>query len=77
MNKISSEIELSASNSSGKDRPALVPTPYIPISSIQNNSSTHFSLSFLSYKSTSLLPTLRFKKSTIEIKENSNVDFDV
>jgi len=38
-------------------------------SSIQNNLSTCFSLSSLSYKFTSLLSTLEFKKPIVEIKK--------
>jgi len=42
LNKISSKIESSVSDSSGKDRHAPLPTPHIPISPIQNNLPTHF-----------------------------------
>ena len=63
LDKISLEIELSGPSPSEKDGPAPVPILYISISSIQNNSFTHFSLSSLFYKFTSFSPILRFKSS--------------
>ena len=57
LNKNSPEIVLSVSGSSEKDRSAPVPIP-----SIQNNSSTHFSLPFLFYKFLFSLPTLKSRK---------------
>jgi len=77
VDKISSEIKLSASSPSGKDGPAPVPILHISISLIQNNSSTHFSLSSLFHKFPSLTPILRFKKLIIEIKEVDDVGSDV
>ena len=72
LDKISPEIELLVPSSSKKDRPALVPIPYISIPLIQNNPPT-----FFSYKSPSFLPTPVSKKSTVEIEENNDVDSDV
>ena len=57
LNKISPETELSILGSSRKNEPAPVSIP-----SIQNNSSTHFSLPFLSYKFLFSLLTLKFRK---------------
>ena len=57
LNKISPETELSILGSSGKNEPAPV-----SILSIQNNSSTHFSLPFLFYKFLFSLPTLKSRK---------------
>ena len=72
LNKISPEIELSVSGSSEKDRSAPVPIP-----SIQNNSSTHFSSPFLSYKSLFSLPTPESRKPTVEIEKDNNIDSDI
>ena len=72
LNKNSPEIVLSVSGSSEKDRSAPVPIP-----SIQNNSSTHFSSPFLSYKSLFSLPTLESRKSTVEIEKDNNIDSDI
>ena len=57
LDKTSLETELSVPNSSGKDRPALVPIPHTSIPSIQNNPPTHSPSLSLSYKSISPLPT--------------------
>jgi len=77
LDKISLETELLAPDFSKKDRPALVSIPYSPIPSIQNNPYTCSPSSSLSYKSTSLLSTLRPKKPIIEVKEINDIDFDV
>ena len=80
LDKISSETELLAPNSSGKDGPTLVPIPHTSISPIQNNPPTCSSLSSLSYKSISFLPTPRYKKLIVENNENNennNVNSDV
>ena len=77
LNKISLETESLVPNSSGKARLALVPTSHTPIPPIQNNSSTCSSLPSLFYKSISPLPTPKFKKPTVEIEENDNVNSDV
>jgi len=77
LDKISPETELSVSNPSGKDGPALVPTSYTPVPPIQNNPPTCSSLLSLSYKSTSLSPTPGFKKPTVEIEENDDINSDV
>ena len=71
MDKISSETELLAPNSSGKDGPTLVPIPHTSSSPIQNNPPTCSSLSSLSYKSISFLPTPRYKKLIVENNENN------
>jgi len=77
LDKISLETELLVSDLSGKNGPALVPIPHTPISPIQNNSPTCSSLPSLSYKSISLLPTLKSKKPIVEIEEEEEVDSDV
>jgi len=77
LDKISPEIELSVPDPSGKARPAPVPTPHTPIPPIQNNSPTCSSLPFLSYKSISPLSTPRFKKPTVKIEEDDDVDSNV
>jgi len=77
LDKISSETELSMSSSSKKDRPTLVFILHISIPSIQNNSPTHFSLSFLSYKSLASIPIPGSKKSIVETEENNNIDSDI
>ena len=77
LDKISPETELSVSDPSGKDGPALVPTSYTPVPPIQNNPPTCSSLLSLSYKSTSLSPTPGFKKPTVEIEENDDINSDV
>ena len=77
LDKISPEIDLSAPDPSGKGGPAPAPTLHTSIPPIQNSSPTHSSLPSLSYKSISPLPIPRFKKPTIEIEENDNVDSDV
>ena len=64
-------------DSSRKDGPAPVPIPHTPIPPIQNNSPTHSSLPFLSYKSIFFLPILRFKKPIVKIEENDNIDSNV
>ena len=61
----------------GKDRPTLVHIPYIFISSTQSNFSTHSFLLSIFYKYSSPLPTSWPKKSTIEIEEDNDVDFDI
>jgi len=75
LDKISPEIELLVSSPSEKNKPALVPIPYIPIPLIQNNPPTP-SPSF-SYKSPSFLSTPVSKKSIVKIEENNDVDSDV
>ena len=77
LDKISPEIKLLASDPFKKDRLTLVLILYIPIPSIQNNFPTHSSSSSLSYKFVSLLSTLEFKKPTVEIKENDDIDSDI
>ena len=77
LNKISSEIKLLMPGLSGKDRPAPVSIPHISIPPIQNNPLTCFSLLFFFYKSLSLLSISNFKKLTVEIEKNDNVDSDV
>ena len=79
LDKISLETELLASDLSGKNGPALVPISHTPISisSIQSNSPTCSSLCSLSYKSISLLPTLKSKKPIVEIEKEEDVDSDV
>jgi len=77
LDKISPKIKSLASDSSKKDRPTLILILHILIPPIQNNSSTYSSLPSLFYKSISLSPTPRFKKSTVEIEEDDNVDSDV
>ena len=77
LDKISSEIELSASSSSKKDGPTLIPILHIFIPLIQNNLPTYSSLPSLSYKSPSLTSTTKSKKPTIEIEEDDNVNSDV
>ena len=77
LDKISSETKLLVPDSSGKDRAAPVSTSHTPNPSIQNNPLTHSSSPFLSYKSTFLLSILRFKKPTVEIEEDNNIDSDV
>jgi len=72
LNKISPETELLIPGSSGKNGPAPVPIP-----SIQNNSSTYFSLSFLSYKFLFSLLILKSRKPIVEIKKDNNVDSNV
>ena len=71
LDKTSLEIELLVSDSSGKDGPAPIPIPYIPIPP------TYSPSYFLSYKPTSLLLTLEFKKPTVDIEENDDVNTDV
>jgi len=68
---------LSVPDPSGKDRPTPVSNLYILISPIQNNSPTHFFLPSLSYKSISPLLIPRFKKPTVIIEEDDNVDSDI
>ena len=77
LNKISSETGLSLSDSFRKDGPTPLPTLHTPFSSIQNNSPTHSSSSSLSYKSIFPSPTLGFKKSIIEIKEDNGINSDI
>ena len=77
LGKISPETKLSISDSFRKNRPALVPIPYIHIPFIQNNPSTCSSLPFLSYKFLSFLSTPEFKKSIIEIEENDNINSNI
>ena len=77
LDRISLETESLVPNSSGKAGLALVPTSHTPIPPIQNNSSTCSSLPSLFYKSISPLPTPKFKKPTVEIEENDNVNSDV
>ena len=77
MNKISLETELPVSDPSRKDKPTLVHNLYILIPPILNNPPTYSSLSFLSYKSPSLTPTLGSKKPIIEIEENNDIGSDV
>jgi len=77
LDKISPETESPVSDSSGKDGPASVLTPHTLIPPIQNNSSTHSSSPFLSYKSISLLSIQRFKKLIVEIEEDDDIDSDV
>jgi len=72
LKKISSEIELSLPSPSGKDGHALVPIP-----SIQNSFSTHFSSPSLSYKSLFFLPTPESRKPTVEIEKDNNIDSNV
>jgi len=64
-------------NSSGKDRPVLVPILHTPISSIQDNSPTHSSLPSLSYKFISSSSTPESKKPTVEIEETNDVDSNI
>jgi len=75
LDKISLEIELLVLGPSEKDGLALVPIPHIHIPFIQNNSPTPSP--FFSYKSLSSLSTLMFKKPTVEIEEDNDVDSDV
>ena len=75
--KISLEIELLASNSSGKDRPTPVPILHKPISPIQNNPPTHSPSSSPSYKSISPPLTPGSKKPIVEIEETNDVDSNV
>jgi len=77
LDEISSEIELSASDSFGKDEPTSVHTPYTFIPPIQKNPSTYFPLSSLFYKSPSPPPILGSKKPTIKIEEEEDVDSNV
>jgi len=77
LDKISLQTESLVSNPSGKAGSALVPTPHTSISPIQNNSSTCSSSPSLFYKSISPLPTPKFKKSTVDIEEDDNVNSDV
>jgi len=64
-------------NSSRKNGPALVPISHTPILPIQNNSLTHPSFSFLSYKSPSPPPIPKSKKSIIKIEENDDINSNV
>jgi len=75
--KISLEIESLASNSSGKDRPTLVPILHKPISPIQNNPPTYSPSSSLSYKSISPPLTPGSKKPIVEIEKTNDVDSNV
>ena len=65
------------SDPSGKDGPALVLILHTLISPILNNSPTHSSLSFLSYKSIFLPLTPGLKKPIAEIEGNNDVDSDI
>ena len=77
LDKISSETKLLVPDSFRKDRPAPVSTSHTSNPPVQNNPLTHSSSPFLSYKSTSLPSILRFKKPTVEIEEDNDVDSDV
>ena len=61
---------------SSKNRLASVLILHILISSIQNNSSPHFSTHTLFYKFLSLLSLLMTKISVVEVEEINNVDSD-
>ena len=73
MDKITLETELSTFIPSKKDEPALIP---ISIPPTKNNLPNHSLLSSLSYKSLSLSPILKSKKSIVKIEENDNIDSD-
>ena len=78
LDKISLETELLVPDLSRKDEPVLVSILHIFIPSIQNNSPTCSSLSFLFYKFIFPLPISGSKKLTVEIEEkNNDVDSDV
>jgi len=77
LDKISLEIELLVSDPSGKNKLALVVILHTSILSIQNNPSTCSSLPSLSYKFSSPSSILEFKKLTVEIEEDNNVDSNV
>ena len=73
LDKITLETELSTLIPSKKDEPALIP---ISIPSTKNNLPNHSLLSSISYKSPSLSPILKSKKSIVKIEENNNIDSD-
>ena len=77
MDKISSDIELSISESFSKDKPTLVSILYTPISLIQNNPPPFFSLLSLFYKSLFLSSLPMSKIPTIEVEEINNINSDI